>query len=128
MTPKQVASSLRRIASTIDRIQNPDRSIVASDLKKIIRRISSDAAFNQSTPAAANAVYKFLTSKGITVSTPTEDTQNLSDGGYCMDIDNGYICVVGDDNPPVNPGVMVSIDGDIVYEGSSLSELVSALS
>ena len=39
MKPSQLASQLRRIASKIDASSNPDRALVARDLKKILAAV-----------------------------------------------------------------------------------------
>jgi len=44
MKPSQLASQLRRIASAIDNSQNPDRTLVARDLKKVLAGISRVAS------------------------------------------------------------------------------------
>ena len=41
MKPSQLASQLRRIASKIDASKNPDRTLVAKDLKKVLAAVSS---------------------------------------------------------------------------------------
>jgi len=40
MKPSQLANQLRRIATAIDKSKNPDRKLVARDLKKILFSIS----------------------------------------------------------------------------------------
>jgi len=45
MKPSQLASQLRRIASAIDNSKNPDRTLVARDLKKILSAVTADQAF-----------------------------------------------------------------------------------
>jgi hypothetical protein len=44
MKPSQLANQLRRIATAIDKSKNPDRKLVARDLKKILFSISRTAA------------------------------------------------------------------------------------
>ena len=41
MKPSQLASQLRRIAAAIDNSKNPDRTLVAKDLKKVLAAVSS---------------------------------------------------------------------------------------
>jgi len=42
MKPSQLASQLRRIASKIDNSKQPDRSLVAQDLKKVLATVSAN--------------------------------------------------------------------------------------
>jgi len=42
MKPSELASQLRRIASKIDKSRNPDRRLVARDLKKVLVSVDSD--------------------------------------------------------------------------------------
>jgi len=46
MKPSQLASQLRRIASAIDSSRNPDRRLVARDLKKVLASVSMAAGMN----------------------------------------------------------------------------------
>ena len=46
MKPSQLASQLRRIAAGIDRSKNPDRNLVARDLKKVLVAIDKIATGN----------------------------------------------------------------------------------
>jgi hypothetical protein len=43
MKPSQLASQLRRIASAIDNSKQPDRTLVARDLKKVLASVSKTA-------------------------------------------------------------------------------------
>jgi len=44
MKPSQLASQLRRIAAAIDKSRNPDRNLVARDLKKVIAAVDGASA------------------------------------------------------------------------------------
>jgi len=43
MKPSQLASQLRRIAAAIDKSRNPDRTLVARDLKKVLASVRTAA-------------------------------------------------------------------------------------
>ncbi len=46
MDPKQVSEQLVRIANGIDRSKNPDRRLVAQDIKKVLAALNRTAAWD----------------------------------------------------------------------------------
>jgi len=52
MKPSQLASQLRRIASKIDASKNPDRTLVAKDLKKVLSSLKT---------GTSSIVYRIIT-------------------------------------------------------------------
>ena len=56
MKPSQLAGQLRRIASAIDSSRNPDRSLVARDLKKVIAAVTKKATAGTFSPRPDDSV------------------------------------------------------------------------
>jgi len=115
MKPSQLASQLRRIAAAIDNSKQPDRVLVARDLKKVLAVLQPNHGLSIEDPKyweeVADQLEYTLESaefmgEGVELVTGQELEKESQDHGYYFSL------VVSKSNGEEHFGVQVSFDGD----------------
>jgi hypothetical protein len=114
MKPNQLVIVLRRIASNIERSKNPDRNLVARDLKKVVATLTSyDVKLKDKdeTKMPLDAVDKFLREN------QNNEADILINGNYILFFINDDGVAYGSDLDGVSGGGYDSVD-DAVHDAS----------